>query len=182
MIAWEDFEAFLATGVNVQRRPGIVERCDVLSPAEALEVFARLEARFVKGERGALWDGIRAACMYNVPLPYWLADELLRVDSALANTEQTAHQLLGLEAALPTTAKRSAAARRQLRAARELWFLVKRLQRQAPGLSDTAAVQQARGQLGTPYSQRLCFTLFKEQDARQRAAAEPYQAVKRVHR
>ena len=76
--AWEDFAAFTATGGNVQQRPA-GERGDVLTPAEVGAVFDDLRLQFAAGGRAALWAGIRAACLYNVPMPYWLADALLQV-------------------------------------------------------------------------------------------------------
>ena len=181
--AWEDFAAFTATGGNVQQRPA-GERGDVLTPAEVGAVFDDLRLQFAAGGRAALWAGIRAACLYNVPMPYWLADALLQVDSELVNTMQSAHDLLGLGALLPMSANRGPLARRKLRLQRQLWLEVQRQRRAAPGMAKTKAEALARIALNFPYRQRQAVTMFDEQDALQQRAAKPYRAgtIKRVQR
>lgn len=185
--SWADFVYGLrghGRFIRAERRSGLKTR-GLLRVHQELE---RHRGDLIGGNRTATLNALIYCAQENVPLPYWLGDELLDIWRTVNNSPSDLHELFGLAEKLPARGKKSRTLRRDMQLRGELWDcaseLMARARRATLHLSMDAAIMQARAKLKFPYSQRKSRQMFDEQERIQRAhksAAQPFR-VSAIHR
>ena len=125
--------------------------------------------QFVDGNRLAIWTALIQCIEENVPLPYWLGDEILDIQKKVNREPSSLHVLFGLESRLPAEGKRATTTRRDVQLRGKLWSKATELMAKSPRMSKDSAIKQARADLNFPYGQRKSREMFDAQERIQSA-------------
>jgi hypothetical protein len=142
--AWADFLFGVRDGLRVMRDTDAEEKVRTRSLLDVHEALEGHRRRFEDGHPEALLNGLAVALEENVPVPYWISVEFCaRLRSVMGMTSTapvSLHTAFELDDVIPTTAKRYAKARADLRLEWKLWVEVERAK--ATGVSFDAALRQ----------------------------------------
>lgn len=139
--AWADAAHALRGELRYMRDTPGVERVNIRGLSE---VHAELEGhrqRFEGGKQVPLLAALNTVLTEGLPAPYWLAAALRQRIGQVLGLHGTLQDAFGGEAELPTTPKRQAKARLDLKREWAIWKSVNAAKRE--GLSLSAAIQQA---------------------------------------
>lgn len=183
--SWADF----LYGLRVARalRDPARPRLALRGLIEIHEELEGLRLQHDGGDRSAIFYAVLLCARENVPMPYWLAEQVRRIGEALyvpgspGAVQPNLHDLFGMERVLPSSGIRGYKARRDVRLQHELYFAAATIRRRRPGCSVDAAVRQACADLRFPYSIRKARMMFDAQAAIQRRAIG-YGSGRVVHR
>lgn len=119
--------------------------------------------QFDEGDRSSIFKALIYSIEENVPLPYWLGDEILDINKRVNLKPNDLHVLFGLQAKLPVEGKRGQTLRRDGLWQKKLFVVVSKLIVKE-GVSKESAIKQAREQLNFPYGQGKSREMFDEQE------------------
>ena len=126
-------------------------------------ILDNYKQQFDEGDRSAIFKALIYSIEENVPLPYWLGDEILDINKKVNLRPSDLHKLFGLGTKLPPKGERARTLRRDGQLQKKLWLAASELLPQNNGNID-AAIKQAREQLDFPYAQRKSREMFDEQE------------------
>ncbi len=118
------------------------------------------QQQFKSGNRVAIFTALIRCVSANVPLPYWLREEILSISKKVNQKPNDLHKLFGLESVLPAKGKRAVKKRQDMQRQGELWRAVRALMLKSK--SKEAAISEARKDLKFPYLQRKSRAMFDE--------------------
>lgn len=119
--------------------------------------------QFDEGDRSAIFKALVYSIQENVPLPYWLGDEILEISERVHRRPSDLHKLFGLGAQLPTRGIKAQTLRQDARLQKELWFAASKLLADSD-VSVDDAIKQVREQLDFPYKQRKSLNMYNTQE------------------
>lgn len=180
--SWADFaHAINPNGsARVVRRDG---KNSNIRPQSLVAVHEHLEVRrkdFEQGDRAALFYALMYCAEENVPLPYWIGNELLNISSRLhaepvkGTPPCDLHREFGFDKALPTTGTKAISNRRKQQWAAKIWFTARKIMVYQGITSIDAAVKLAIKQLDAPYAVRAATAMFNEVEQRQKKLTKPF--------
>jgi len=207
--SWVDF-LYGARGcgryIRAEGRPGM--RCYGLEKLHRL--LNEHKQQVAEGNRAAIFHALARCAEENVPLPYWLADEIIAMSHEVARVvgdgepPRNLHELFGLECNFPADGKKAITKRRDAQLRKQLWLKVHELMRakaqdlmqtnlgftreqaieRARSVGHDGFIKEARKLLAFPYSQRKSRDMFDEQERVQSRYlnASKGRAVPRAHR
>ena len=182
--SWADF-AYAINPMSegrIQRRYGAEGPCSERGQSLPA-VHGHLEVRrkdFEAGDRSALFYALLFCAAENVPLPYWIGNELLTIEKRLhADPEPGAapcdlHDEFGFSKTLPTTGTRAVSNRRKANWAVKIWGCARRIMADRGITSVDAAVRLALKELDAPYAVRKATEMFNEVERRQKRLTRPF--------
>ncbi len=185
--SWADF----AQGCRSDSPVRIVRAPDraavkMLSLLTVNEFLRDLHQRFTAGDRSAAWDALVWCASENVPLPYWVGSEVLRIARAVRAVPKTGdkpsnlHDEFGLERTYPARGSRAITARRREQIGVLLYSEVGRLRRRSkPPLTLTDAIHQAIKSLGLGCSFSTARRAYLNRAEEQRRALDLLSNTKR---
>lgn len=180
--SWADF----AHAINPEGTARVVRRDGEntnLRPQSLVAVHAHLEVRrndFEQGDRSALFYALMYCAEENVPLPYWIGNELLNISSRLRAepTKDTPpsdlHREFGFDKTLPATGTKAVSNRRKQKWANKIWFTTRTIMADQGISSVDAAVKMAIKKLDAPYAVRAATAMFNEVEQRQKKLTKPF--------
>lgn len=202
--SWADFAYCLRTahtitddkgkriGVAVDRYQRRAEgtRLRALSLDRVHALLEGARKKVAAGSRAAIFEAMLRCAEEGVPMPYWLADQLLDIGSRVRELKEggepaNLHDLFGMQEVLPSGSGRNKVraigARREIAWRKKLWVEVHKVRREAMAatkmkkkgaairpLSKEAAIRRARERLKLPFEQRKARAMFDEQERIQR--------------
>ncbi len=180
--SWADF----AHAINPNGAARVVRRHDGTSSIRCqslVAVHAHLEIRrkdFEQGDRSALFYALMYCAEENVPMPYWVSNELQNIGGRLrAEPTKDAppcdlHREFGFDKTLPTTGTKAVSNRRKQQWAAKIWFTARKIMVYQGITSIDAAVKLAIKQLDAPYAVRAATAMFNEVEQRQKKLTKPF--------
>lgn len=171
--SWADFAYGARPGtpcrmVRSPMRAGV--RCDsLLTVGELLNLWHR---KLQEGDRSAIWNALETCAGENVPLPYWLGDEVLRIGHLLRKPPEAGeapgdlHSLFGMDEPFPTSKKRGTAARRNFHIGQKLFLMAARFRDkgQPEGKAIAAAQKELKFELSASKARRLYLAVSHRQE------------------
>ncbi len=131
-------------------------------------ILDHYEQQLKDGNRTAIFTALIYCVQENVPLPYWLGDEILDINKKVHQKPSNLHELFGLGSKLPARGERATKARRDVQLRGKLWDAASELIAKSK-MSKDSAIKQAREQLDFPYKQRKSREMFDAQERIQSA-------------
>lgn len=181
--AWVDFSWGVRSGRRVIRsasRSGLRGR--TLATVHRL-LEQRHHQDFLAGKRIAIFSALVLCAEENVPLPYWLADELLAIARQVNESPASLHDLLGLGDVLPVDGAKAHTARENHRLQGELWsaatLKIAKAKQAGRRLSVNSAIKEAMEDLHFPYAKTKAREMFDAQERIQNAHSEAVQGIKK---
>lgn len=180
--SWADF----AYAINPDGEGRIVRRdgrTSNLRCQSLVAVHGHLEVRrkdFEQGDRSALFYGLLYCAEENVPLPYWIGNELLAIGQRLhadpdkGTAPSDLHHEFGFDKELPVSGARATINRRKKVWANKIWFKARRVMADRGVTSVDGAVKLAIRELGAPYSVRAATQMFNDVERRQKKLTRPF--------
>jgi len=180
--SWADF----AHAINPEGTARVVRRDGENSNIRAqslVAVHGHLEVRrkdFEQGDRSALFYALMYCAEENVPMPYWIGNELLNIGCRL-RTEPAKdappcdlHREFGFDKSLPATGTKAVSNRRKQKWANKIWFTARTIMADQGIMSVDAAVKLALKKLDAPYAVRAATAMFNEVEQRQKKLTKPF--------
>jgi len=123
--SWGDFAYAVRTRCRFKRGiNGKIESSLCFSFVQVKGQFDVYRDRLKNGDESAVVDAMVYACKERVPLPDWLAQEILDRVTRTYQTEATLHESFGLSKILPERGKKAVNARKKRKQRFKLWFAV----------------------------------------------------------
>jgi hypothetical protein len=143
------------------------------------QILDHCRQRFFGGDRIAIWTALIYCIQENVPLPYWLGDEILDIEKKVNREPSSLHELFGLEPLIPAQGKRAATTRRDVQLRGRLWHAASELMAKSK-MREESAIKQARKELNFPYGQRKSREMFDEQERIQRGYLDAMKGLRKI--
>lgn len=180
--SWADFAHAInpRSSGRVTRR---VEGSSSLRCQSLVAVHGHLEVRrkdFENGDRSALFYALMYCAEENVPLPYWVGNELLNIGSrlhaqpAIDTPPCDLHREFGFDKTFPTAGTKAISNRRKKYWANKIWDTARKIMVDQGISSVDAAVKQALRELDAPFAVRAATDMFNEVEQRQKKLTKPF--------
>lgn len=165
--SWVDFLYGVRQGnryIRAERRSGMRG----FGLGKVHRILDGYKQQLIGGNRIAIFTALIYCIRENVPVPYWLRDEILDIEEKVNREPSNLHDLFGLESMIPARGKRARTTRRDVQLQQRLWGAASELMANGK-MSKDRAIKQAREDLKFPCSQRKSREMFDAQERIQRA-------------